>query len=165
MAAASKTELLSITQTEFEKLRRLIETLESDAVCKKREDKTSIKDVIAHRAHWIELFLGWYHDGLVGKPVYFPAKGYKWSDLKQYNADLRDRQAHLNWQDAIALLDANHDKLLALIHSLSNEALYGGGAMKGAKNAWTPGRWAEAAGASHYRSAAKYIRACIRSDV
>lgn len=164
MAAASKTELLSVTETEFEKLRILIDALESDTALRHREDNTSIKDVIAHRAHWIELFLGWYHDGLAGKPVYFPAKGYKWSDLKRYNVALRDRQAHLTWADTISLLDANHQKLMALIHSLSNSQLYGS-AMKGAKNAWTPGRWAEAAGASHYRSASKSIRACMRADV
>jgi len=34
--------------------------------------------------------------------------------------------------------------------------------MQGANNDWTTGRWAEAAGPSHYRSAAKFIRQCSR---
>ena len=36
--------------------------------------------------------------------------------------------------------------------------------MTGAGNACTPGRWAEAAGPSHDRSVAKWIRACPRDD-
>jgi hypothetical protein len=35
--------------------------------------------------------------------------------------------------------------------------------MKGGGNKWTTGRWAEASGASHYRSAAKYVRACLKA--
>lgn len=163
MAATSKADLLSLTEKEFAKLKTLLVSLEADAALRKREDDTSIKDVIAHRAHWIELFLGWYADGMAGKPVHFPAEGYKWNDLKRYNADLRARQAHLGWAEAMALLDANHEKLLEFLQSLSDAELYSG-PMKGAKNAWTPGRWAEAAGASHYRSATKYIRACLRAD-
>jgi len=49
-----------------------------------------VKDVISHRAHWIDLFLGWYKGGMAGKTVYFPAKEYKWNDLKRYNAQLRN---------------------------------------------------------------------------
>jgi hypothetical protein len=140
----------------------LIDTIPEDQAMRKREDDTSIKDVIAHRAHWIDLFLGWYRDGQAGRPVYFPAKGYKWNDLKAYNAQLRADQIGLGWDDAKALLAANHAKLITFIEATSDAALYGG-PMKGANNSWTAGRWAEAAGPSHYRSAAKWLRACIRA--
>jgi len=60
------------------------------------------------------------------------------------------------------MLHAHHAKLCAFIDNLSEAALYGV-AMKGAKNNWTTGRWAEAAGPSHYRSAAKYMRSIIKS--
>lgn len=36
--------------------------------------------------------------------------------------------------------------------------------MTGANNDWAPGRWAVAAGPSHYRSAAKFVRQCTKSD-
>lgn len=161
MAAKTKTDLMAITQKEFGKLTKLIACIDASTAMKKREDDTSIKDVIAHRAHWIELFLGWYADGLAGNEVHFPAKGYKWNDLKRYNADLRARQSDLDWPDAIAMLGANHDRLVAFVHGCSDQDLYGG-PMKGARNAWTPGRWAEAAGPSHYRSAAKFLRAALK---
>lgn len=163
MPATNKTDLLDITAKEHAKLYKLVETLPGETAMKKRDEDTSIKDVIAHRAHWIALFLGWYWDGQAGKKVSFPAEGYKWNELKRYNADLRAKQANVGWADAVALLDDAHRRLQEFLNARTNAELYGG-PMKGAQNAWTPGRWAEAAGASHYRSAAKYLRACLRAD-
>lgn len=161
MAAKTKSELLVTTQRELEKLSALISPLDADTALDKGDEDTSIKDVIAHRAHWIELFLGWYDDGLAGKLVYFPAEGYKWNDLKRYNADLRETQSNLNWSGAITMLNANYGRLMSFIESSSEADLYGG-PMKGANNGWTPGRWAEAAGSSHFRSASKFIRANLK---
>lgn len=163
MAATTKAALLGVTQKEFSKLMKLCAALDGEAAMRKREDDTSIKDVIAHRAHWIDLFLGWYRDGQAGKAVQFPAPGYKWNELKRYNADLRRHQKDLGWDEAIALLEDRADALCTLITGLDGAALYGG-PMKGGRNNWTTGRWAEAAGPSHYRSAAKYLRACLRAD-
>lgn len=163
MAATNKKDLAGISRKEYEKLRSLLTRIDAAAALEKRDEDTSIKDVIAHRAHWIDLFLGWYADGLAGTPVFFPAEGYKWNDLKRYNADVRARQSDLDWPGAIALLDINFGKFCDFIDGHSEQELYGG-PMKGARNAWTPGRWAEAAGPSHFRSASKYIRSCLRSD-
>lgn len=162
MAATTRQTLLAITQSEYAKLNALIGSIDERTATEKREDDTSIKDITGHRAHWIYLFLGWYHDGLAGKAVAFPAPGYKWNELKRYNADLRLRQADLSWADAKAQLDAASRKLIAFIEERTDADLYGG-AMKGGKNAWTPGRWAEAAGASHFRSATKAIRAMLKA--
>ncbi len=162
MAAKNKVELLEVTQKEFNKLEKLLQTVNAETALLKDDDDTSIKDVIAHRAHWIGLFLGWYTDGLAGKPVFFPAKGYKWNELKRYNAKLRDQQADMGWRDADAALQKSYKRLLQFIEGHSNKQLYGG-PMKGANNQWVPGRWAEAAGPSHFRSAAKYIRARLRA--
>lgn len=161
MAAKSKAELIAVSTKEFGKLSKLIEGIDADMAMEKNDEDTSIKDVIAHRAHWIDLFLGWYADGLAGRTVYFPAKGYKWNDLKKYNADLRLRQSKLDWPLAVVMLQENYQKLMDFLGSCSDEDLYSG-PMKGANNAWTPGRWAEAAGPSHFRSASKYVRSCVK---
>lgn len=163
MAATNRQELMDVHRREYEKLQVLLVQVTPKTALKKREDDTSIKDVIAHRAHWIDLFFGWYADGLAGNPVFFPAKGYKWNDLKRYNADLRVAQADMGWPAALAMLNSRFEKLSDFIRSHSDAQLYGG-PMKGAKNAWAAGRWAEAAGPSHFRSASKYIRACLRED-
>ncbi len=162
MPAQSKAELLAVAAAEFEKLERMIAEVASAAALAKDAEDTSIKDVVAHRAHWIDLFLGWYAEGQAGRAVFFPAPGYKWSELKRYNADLRAGQCDLSWDQARNMLREAHGKLLRLLEGLSEGDLYSG-PMKGAKNAWTTGRWAEAAGPSHYRSAAKYIRMRLRN--
>lgn len=157
MPALSRDELLAATQREYGRLDALIADVSEAQAVAKDQDDTSIKDVIGHRAHWIGLFLGWHADGVAGKPVFFPAPGYKWNQLKAYNAELRRSQSGLSWSDAKLRLSENHARLLGFITSQANADLYGG-PMKGASNDWTPGRWAEAAGPSHYRSAAKYIK-------
>lgn len=161
MAAKNKDELLAVTEKEFLKLSTLLEEIGSKQAVKKREENTSVKDVVGHRAHWIQLFLGWYKDGLAGKEVFFPAKGYKWNQLKEYNKNLRAEQASLSWVDVNKKLKSNHKKLVKFIDKHTNSELYGG-PMKGANNDWTPGRWAEAAGPSHYRSASKFVRQCLK---
>ncbi|MEM6747990.1 MAG: ClbS/DfsB family four-helix bundle protein [Pseudomonadota bacterium] len=160
-AAMSRGELLAKTEKDFWKLSTLLDKIDAGTALIKDADDTSIKDVVGHRAHWIELFLGWYESGLAGEEVYFPAKGYKWNQLKQYNADLRAKQSRLSWKKAKETLQASHEKLLGFIGVRSDHELYGG-PMLGANNSWTPGRWAEAAGPSHYRSAAKYIRGRLK---
>ena len=162
MPATTKHALIDVTEREFAKLEKLLgEVTEAQAVIKD-DDDTSIKDVVAHRAHWITLFLDWYADGQAGKEVHFPAKGYKWNELKRYNADLRALQSELTWEDALMLLRAEAARLSAFLHDTPEAALYGG-PMRGAKNDWTPGRWAEAAGPSHYRSASKYLRQRLKA--
>ncbi|MEQ8824826.1 MAG: ClbS/DfsB family four-helix bundle protein [Filomicrobium sp.] len=161
MAATSKQELIATTEKEFGKLSKLIASVDPAQALLKDVDDTSIKDVVAHRAHWIGLFLGWYKDGLAGEKVDFPAPGYKWNQLKQYNAALRARQVGVGWEDAQTLLADGHRDLTSFIEGSSESDLYGG-PMKGSNNDWTPGRWAEAAGSSHYRSASKYIRSRVK---
>jgi hypothetical protein len=163
MPAKNKSELLEVTELEFAKLNKVLDSVDPDIAQKKREEDTSLKDVIAHRAHWITLFLGWYKDGSAGKEVYIPAKGYKWNQLKAYNRQLRESQAELSWSDAVKQLRANHKKLTKFISGHSNAELYSA-PMAGGNSQWTAGRFAEAAGPSHYRSALKYARQCIRSD-
>ncbi len=161
-AATNKADLIAVTEKEFAKLETVLETVPDALALLKDDDETSVKDIVGHRAHWIDLFLGWYADGQAGKAVAFPAPGYKWSDLKAYNAALRERQADLGWAAAREGLAAAHGRLLAFLRGRDEAALYGG-PMQGGRNAWTTGRWAEAAGASHYRSAAKYVRARVRA--
>lgn len=160
MAATNKEELLSIAAKDFARLEKLIDTIDADKAMIKVEDDTSIKDTVGHRLHWIDLFFKWHEDGQAGREVHIPAEGYKWNQLKAYNAKVRASQADMSWQDAKAKLQENHKKLLALIENQSNDALYGGPMIGNDK--WTMGRFAEASSASHYRSANKHIRQCLK---
>ena len=126
MAATNKSELLSISEKEYLKLSKLIASIDEHTAITKLDEDTSIKDVIAHRAHWIELFLGWYRDGQAGKTVYFPAEGYKWSELKRFNANLRAKQSVLSWADSVSLLQSNYQRLISFINGHPEADLYGG---------------------------------------
>ncbi|RVT86882.1 ClbS/DfsB family four-helix bundle protein [Rhodobacteraceae bacterium CCMM004] len=161
-AATDKTALIAVTDRELAKLSASIADIDAQTACAPDDDGTAIKDVIAHRAHWIDLFLGWWREGQAGGTPEMPAPGYTWRDLKRYNADLRARQAHLDWDAVRGLLAERAARLRSFIEGQDDAALYGG-PMPGGGNAWTTGRWAEAAGPSHYRSATKYVRARLRA--
>ena len=157
-ATTNKTDLIERTKADYTKLLALIEDIPSDLAMRKNAEGISIKDIIGHRAHWIDLFLTWYEDGQSGEEVHMPAKGYKWSELAKYNAALREAQAGLSWEDAKSALHERYTALMTLLEECREDALYVY-PMIGGNFKWTTGRYAEAAGASHFRSAIKYIRA------
>lgn len=160
-AATTQSDLIAVTQKEFTKLDALMAKVPQSLAMEKDADDTSIKDVIGHRAHWIDLFFTWYEQGQTGAEVPTPAPGYKWNQLKSYNAKLRADQADLGWDAACTMLRTRHAKLVEFMQAHDDQALYGG-PMPGPASPWTTGRWAEASGPSHYRSAAKYIRARLK---
>lgn len=89
-----------------------------------------------------------------------PDHGVNWSQLKPYNADLRQQYAGLNWCEARDWLGTQHKRLLSWVREMPEDALYSAPMPGG--TGWTPGRYAEAASASHYRSATKYVRKRVR---
>ncbi len=161
-AATTKADLMSACENEFAKLSTVIDGLDDKTAMRPFEDGLTIKDVVGHRAHWIDLWLGWEEAGRLGKPVQMPAEGYKWNELNALNAAVRKSQSVLSWHDAKTLLRDRHKALLARLDAMTEAELYGG-PMIGGNGRWTAGRYAESAGSSHYRSAAKVIRGWLRS--
>jgi len=159
-AATTKAELLAVTEREWAKLAALMASVPDRRALCPVDGETSIWDVVAHRAHWIDLFFQWLDEGRAGGPVAMPDHGVKWSELKAYNAALRARHAGLDWAAAQAFLEDRHARLLGWMRQASEAELYGGPMPGG--TGWTTGRYAEAAGPSHYRSAAKFLRAALR---
>ncbi len=163
MAAKTKQQLIELSEKEFDKLHASLDGVGEDlATTLHPKDGISIKDTVLHRVHWIHLFLGWYRDGAAGKAVSTPAPGYKWNQLKEYNSKIRAETADVTWTTALSRLEQAHRELMDLLASLSEIELYGPKKYDWT-NTWTIGRWAEASGPSHYRSAVKYIRALKRS--
>lgn len=158
MAATTKADLIAITEKEFEKLQAALEDVDDAlALTPHPQDKITIKDTILHRVHWLNLFFKWRNDSEAGKTPAIPAKGYKWNQLKAYNAKIREETQDTPWPSAKDRLKRAHKKFLKLINGLDEKTLYGRNPYDWG-NAWTLGRWAESSGPSHYRSAAKYIR-------
>ena len=159
MVATSRDELQAVTEREWDKLAILLDDVDPGFAMQKDEDGVSIKDVIGHRAHWLKLLLGWHEDGVAGREIVYPAPGYNGNETHRYNADLRAKQDHLGWSDVRSMLEDSHWQLIGLVADCPD--LYDGPMV--APHKWTTGRWAEANGSSHYRSAAKYIRSRKRN--
>lgn len=160
--ATNKADLFEVTQKEFEKLTKCLADIDHKMADIQCEDGISIKHVVGHRAHWTEMFFYWYHQGLETGVAHIPTRDHNWGELKEFNAQLRKDQAPLSWPEVRVMLEDSHAELMEFITSMSNDDLYAA-PMKGGGNHWTTGRWAEASGASHYRSASKFVRACLRS--
>lgn len=163
MAAKSKEELLALTDREYARLRDLIDSLPEAAATVPGAEGISIKDTVAHRAHWVDLLLKWHADGKAGLPVHKPAPGYKWAKLKEYNAMVREASRARSWDEAKDDLEAAHGRLVALLRASDETVLYGKRLYDWMED-WTLGRWAEASGASHYRSARKFIRQILKEQ-
>jgi hypothetical protein len=123
-AAINKTDLRHVAHKEFEEFQAQLDVVpERLKLCPDGEDST-LKDIVGHRAHWIALFLGQYAKGQAGVPMVFPAEGYKWNDLKRYNAGLRAAQADLDWNSARSMLAHNHALLIDWIEARSGQEPY-----------------------------------------
>lgn len=158
MVAKTKQELIDVSKKEFTKLQKLLADIDEVlALTPHPEDGITIKDTIAHRVHWNDLFFGWYENGVAGRPVHVPAEGYKWNQLKEYNRRVREQTAAVSWSEAKAQLQDAHQRLMKFIHERSEQELYGPNQYDW-QGKFPLGRWAESTGPSHYRSAAKYLR-------
>lgn len=162
-AATNKSALLEVFDKDLAKLRRTLGGVdELTSRLSPPDDPTTIKGIIAHRTHWIGMFHRWYEDGVSGREVFVPAKGYKWNQLKDYNAPLYEQGNAREWSEVLSDFDTACGKLRALIEALDEHELYGVG-IHAWTGKWTLGRYAEASGPSHFRSANTYIRKTLRA--
>ncbi|MDX8355767.1 ClbS/DfsB family four-helix bundle protein [Cognatiyoonia sp. IB215182] len=161
-AATNKTDLLAVFDKDLAKLRKTLDGVDEEkSSLSTPDDDTTIKGVVAHRTHWMGLFHGWYEDGVAGREVHVPAKGYKWNQLKEYNAPLYAKGNETPWMDLLSEFDAASDKLRRFIEAHDEALLYTSGTNPWTGK-WTLGRFAEASGPSHFRSANTYIRKALR---
>lgn len=162
-AATNKADLIAVTLKEYDKLVPLLDRFDNDLAEKVDPDQDcSAKEILAHRAHWIGLFLSWYQDGLAGLDVKTPAPGYKWNQLKPYNAFIYRTSRAFDWQDVRDDFARKHDALMAFLDEMPDDRLYQTRLYPWMNN-WTLGRWCEASGSSHYRSATKVLHKILKA--
>lgn len=162
-AATNKSDLLSVFDKDLAKLHKTLDGIDEEtSTLSAPDDSVTIKGIIAHRTHWMGMFHRWYEDGMAGREVHVPAKGYKWNQLKAYNAPLYAQGNEVAWDALLAGFDTACAKLRARIDALEDRELYGSG-VHDWTGKWTLGRYAEASGPSHFRSANSYIRKALRT--
>jgi len=162
-AAANKSDLLSVFDKDLAKLTQTLAGIDEEtSQLSSPDDPTTIKGILAHRTHWMGQFHHWYEEGVAGREVHVPAKGYKWNQLKAYNAPIYAQAQRRDWETLQADFKAACTKLRTLIDALDDAELYGAGVYAWTGK-WTLGRYAEASGPAHFRSAHRYIRKTRRA--
>jgi len=159
----NKTELLTVFDKELTKLGKTLAAVdEHSSGFSAPDDPATIKGIIAHRTHWMGMFHRWYEDGVAGRQVFVPTKGYKWNQLKAYNAPIYAKANITPWAALLSDFETACEHLRTFIASRTDHELYTDGVC-GWTGKWTLGRYAEASGPSHFRSANTYIRAILNS--
>jgi hypothetical protein len=118
----------------------------------------SVKDVLAHLVEWQHMNLDWYAAGLRGEKPAMPAPGYTLRELPRLNAMIW-RKHHRRSLDAV-LRDyrSYHDRIVALIASLSDPDLVTLGRFSWTGPSWTLSDYLRASTAAHYLWARTRIR-------
>nr|WP_272209991.1 ClbS/DfsB family four-helix bundle protein [Marinicella sp. W31]MDC2875841.1 ClbS/DfsB family four-helix bundle protein [Marinicella sp. W31] len=162
-AAKNKSELLTAFDKDLAKLRKTLAVVgEETSALSSPDDATTIKGIIAHRTHWMGMLHRWYEDGVAGRRVFVPAEGYKWNQLKAYNAPIYLEGNNTPWAELLLNFENASETLRTFIVSQDNHELYTHGAHAWTGK-WTLGRYIEASGPSHFRSANSYIRKILRT--
>ena len=157
---ASKTELLTAIQTDFEKLIRELESIPSDRVERMelqghaQHTTISVKNLVAYLVGWGQLVLKWSHSKEKGEPVDFPDTGYKWNELGLLAQKFYSDFEKVDFITLIHKLRQMENEIRVLVEGKSNEDLYG----KAWYEKYTHGRMIQLNTSSPYKNALMRIR-------
>jgi hypothetical protein len=156
----SKDELLSLSQSNFEKLFDFIDSLSEKEQNTDFPDGTmnrNIRDVLAHLYHWHKMMLSWYDTGSKGEKPEIPAKGYTWKTTPALNREIWKMYKTTALGEARKLLVDSHQEVMSLIRNHNDEELF-----EKKRYKWTGstslGAYLISATSSHYDWALKLIK-------
>ena len=123
-----KPQLLAESLDEYQALESFLEKLDLQQRAEPGMlGEWSAKDVLAHLYEWQQMFFGWYETGLRGDTPVTPAEGFKWNQLPALNRKIYDKYHEIPFDQAMELLRESHQKMMALIVSLSHEQIFSPG--------------------------------------
>lgn len=167
----TKSDLLEAAELNYNKLLELIDSMTETELNtefdfssdpKKKEahwgrDK-NLRDVLIHLHEWHNLMLEWVANNRAGSRKPFLMEGYNWKTYGQMNLVFWQRNQSVSLEEALEQFKESHQKVIALIESMSNEELF-------RKNAFdwvggsTIGSYFVSVTSSHYDWAMKKIKA------
>ena len=160
----SKDELLELSQSNYEKLLKLINTYSKEEVNRTFSEGTmnrNIRDVLAHLHHWHVMMQGWYKIGMQGKKPDMPAKGYKWSELPDLNKKIWEMYQETSLDETKTMLQKSYSDVQIIIHQHTDEELF-----EKKKYKWTGstsmGEYLISNTSSHYDWAIKLIKRAMK---
>lgn len=123
----SKKELLELSQSNYKKLLKLVNSYSKSEVEKDFPVGTlnrNIKDVLAHLHEWHIMMLGWYNIGMKGEKPDMPAKGHTWRTLPELNREIWEKYKDIELQIAKELLDDSYEKIQIILKKHSDIDLF-----------------------------------------
>lgn len=89
-----------------------------------KDTQMSICNLVAYLIGWQTLVLKWHRKKDKGQAVDFPETGFKWNELGLLAQKFYQDYEHLDYPQLLKKLDNITKRILNLIESQSNEALY-----------------------------------------
>lgn len=123
----SKSELLELSQNNYEKLLTLVNSFSREEANKTFPEGTmnrNIRDVLAHLHHWHTMMQEWYSIGMQGKKPDMPAKGYKWVEMPDLNKKIWETYQDISLEAAQKMLQKSYSDIQIIIHQHTNEELF-----------------------------------------
>jgi hypothetical protein len=169
----TKHELLTVANSQFEKLFALIDAMpehdQAVAFCfdaKKAgkeahwERDKNIRDVLVHLFEWHTLLLDWINANQNGETKPFLPEPYNWKTYGEMNVKFWEKHQATSYKQSRKMLDNSHKAVIALIETFNDDALFAKGFFK-----WTGstslGGYCISATSSHYDWAMKKIKTQI----
>lgn len=123
----NKSELLLLSQENFQQLHQYIYTLSEEILHREFPDGTmnrNIRDVLGHLHYWHLLFLDWYEVGMKGEKPDMPAKGYTWKTTPELNRIIWEKCQQVELVDMIRELSESFSKIQTIIQQHNEEELF-----------------------------------------
>ena len=119
----NKTQLLEISQKEYDKFEDFLATLTLDQMTTANPPEWSVKDIIAHLYEWQQMFFTWYETGLHGQTPAVPAPGYNWGQLPALNQAIYEKYHDLPLEEVLSMFRASQQKTVKFIEEISDADL------------------------------------------
>jgi hypothetical protein len=126
------------------------------------ERDKNLRDALVHLHEWHQLLLDWVTANQNGEPRPFLPSPYNWRTYGDMNLELLKKHQRTSYEEAKGMLHDSHEKVMALIDGLPNEALFTKDYFPWAGTS-TLGSYCVSATSSHYDWAMKKLRAHLKA--
>ncbi|MFV0528004.1 MAG: ClbS/DfsB family four-helix bundle protein [Lachnospiraceae bacterium] len=169
--AATKQDLISAANEQFEKMWALIDAMTEEEknaafdfgdMTKQKEahwqrDK-NLRDVLVHLYEWHQLLLNWVKANQSGDKKPFLPRPYNWRTYGQMNVGFWKKHQNTTLDNAVEMLQESHSSVMHMIDGFSNDELFVKGSLTWTGTS-TLGSYCVSSTASHYDWAIKKIKA------
>ena len=160
----SKNELIQAIHSNFDKLMHVVKKVPPEKTEEKSLDghaknmQMSVKDLLAYLTGWNELVIKWLEKDRAGEKIDFPDTDFKWNELGKLAQKFYSDYDDLNYDALVLRLQEAKEKIILLIESRTNEALYG----ELWYTKWTMGRMVQFNTSSPYDNARRRLQTWLK---